>query len=455
MLIFHKHINIQFKKNLIKILRFSFDFVIYIKRGVWFIFVKCFLKPINFVFKIFFYLALVPIYKVSLKIKNKLRDWLGLNEETNLYLLTHRLTAHIIIICLTLITALTNWQIGETRAESQYGKDIILASLIENDELGELIEEFAGDSTSHPSSYSEEGFAAKSVPGLDINFKDNLSENLISTTQDESALIKPEIPSSSIADNLTQRQSLIKYIIQEGETVSSIADKFGLKNYTILWENNLTEYSIIRPGQELIIPQIDGITHIVKRGETLLVIAKKYEADKDKIIDHNNLVSADDISVGQKLFIPGGIKIAQPAIQNRSSLANFFMPSFAPIVSQTRMSWPTDSRRITQYYSWRHHGLDIGGKITNYIYASDDGAVTLAAYSGWNGGYGKYVMLDHGSGKKTLYGHLSKNFVQVGEKIKKGQVIGMMGTTGRSTGVHLHFEIRFGSSLVNPLKYVK
>lgn len=399
---------------------------------------------------------LVPLYKVYLKTKNKLRDLFGLNEETNLYLLTHRRTAHILIIMLALLTALTNWQIGETRAESQYGKNIILASLVENQELGELIEEYAGAATSQVTSYSEEGSAAKSIPGIDVNSAGEAGENLISTTQDEGNLIKPEIPSSAAKNNLAQqRQRSTTYTVHEGDTISSIASRFALKSFTILWENNLGEYSIIKPGQELIIPPVDGITHIVKQGETLLAIAKKYAADANKIINQNNLVSADDISVGQKLFIPDGVKILPSPAPKRSVLANFLIPSSAPIVSQTRMLWPTDSKRITQYYSWRHHGLDIGGKTANYIYASDDGIVSVAVYSGWNGGYGNHIIIDHGNSKKTLYGHLSKNFVQAGEKVKKGQVIGMMGTTGRSTGVHLHFEVRFGGSLVNPLKYVK
>lgn len=419
---------------------------------------KIFVKPIVFISKKFFYLSVVPIYKIYLKIKSKLRDLLGLNEETNLYLLTHRKTIHIFIIILTFATALTNWQVGETRAESQFGRDFILASLVESQELGELVEEYSGQIIPQVTSYSDEkDIIAKSVPGIDsTNLANRTEDNLITTTQDETTLIKPEIPSSKVDVNLVQREDSIDYIVKEGDTISAIAQKFGLKNSTILWENNLEENSLIKPGNKLVIPPINGVGHIVKKNETLLAIAKKYSSDLDKIINHNNLVDADDISVGQRLFIPDGVKAAPlPPPPKRSTLANLIIPDSAPIVSQNRMLWPTNSRRITQYYSWRHHGLDIGGKVTNYIYASDDGTVSVAIYSGWNRGYGKHIIIDHGNSKKTLYGHLSKNFVEVGQKVKKGEVIGMMGTTGRSTGVHLHFEVRFGSSLVNPLKYVK
>lgn len=379
----------------------------------------------------------------------------GLNEDTNLYLLTHRKTIHILIIALTAIVAITNLQIGETRAESQFGKDILLSLLVETSELGELVEEQAGQIAPTVTSYlDEEDVVAKSIPGIEgTEMLNKVGENIIATTQDE-ALIKPEIPSSKVKIDLAQRQSPIEYIVKDGDTISAIARKFGLRSSTILWENDLGEYSIIKPGKKITIPPIDGVGHTVKKNEILSVIAKKYNSDIDKIINYNNLVSADDISIGQKLFIPDGKKIPPPA-PKRSKLANLIIPSSAPIVSKNRMLWPTNSHRITQYYSWRHHGLDIGGKTTNYIYASDDGKVTVAKYSGWNRGYGKHIIIDHGNNKKTLYGHLSKNFVKVGQKVSKGEVIGMMGTTGRSTGVHLHFEVRFGSSLVNPLKYVK
>jgi murein DD-endopeptidase MepM/ murein hydrolase activator NlpD len=436
-------------------LRFFFDVIIYIKRSLQFLVSKICIKPIKIICKKFFYLALVPFYKAYLKVRSKLRDLFGLNEDTNLYLLTHRKTIHILIITLTVVAAFTNLQIGETRAESQFGKDILLASLVETSELGELVEERAGQTAPQVTSYSdEEDVVAKSVPGIEgTGLINKIGENIIATTQDD-ALIKPEIPSSKVNTDLFQRQSSINYIVKEGDTISAIARKFGLQSSTILWENDLGKYSIIKPGKKLVIPPIDGVGHIVKKNEILSTIAKKYDSDLNKIINYNNLVSADDISIGQKLFIPDGVKAPPPA-PKRSALANLIIPSSAPIVSKNRMLWPTNSHRITQYYSWRHHGLDIGGKTTNYIYASDDGKVSLAKYSGWNNGYGKHIIIDHGNNKKTLYGHLSKNFVKAGQKVEKGEVIGMMGTTGRSSGVHLHFEVRFGSSLVNPLKYVK
>ena len=117
------------------------------------------------------------------------------------------------------------------------------------------------------------------------------------------------------------------------------------------------------------------------------------------------------------------------------------------------MLWPATVRRITQYFNWRHRGIDIAGPTGTLIYAALDGMVEI---SGWNsGGYGYQIVLRHSNGMKTRYAHSSKLFVSVGQKVTKGEVIALMGSTGRSTGSHLHFEVVVGGVRVNPFLYVK
>ena len=118
------------------------------------------------------------------------------------------------------------------------------------------------------------------------------------------------------------------------------------------------------------------------------------------------------------------------------------------------MTWPTVGHRITQYFSWRHNGVDIGNKVGTPIYAADAGVVEIST-GGWNGGYGNTILINHGGGKKTRYGHLSKLFVKAGDAVEKGENIGAMGSTGRSTGPHLHFEILINGGRYNPLNYIK
>lgn len=444
-------------------MRFCFDFIIYLKRVVHIVITKIFIKPIVFLNRGFFYFAIIPVYKFYLIIKNKFKDLFGLNQQSKLYLATHRRGVHIVLIVLAVITALTNFQIKETRAEVEFSRDILLAAIIDTKELGTLVEEKAGKAVPQVTSYGEEeSFAIESTPGLDsVNLEKQAKDTIITTIQDESILVKPEIPSTKIVEELQDRQSPVAYIVKNGDSIEKIANQFGLKNSTILWENNLSSRSIIRPGDKLIIPTIDGISHIVKKNEVLTSIVKKYKGNLEQVINHNKLVDADDIGIGEKIFIPGGKKavVYRPAKPKKPAISNF-IPS-ATIVSKSGMIWPTDSRRITQYFSWRHPGgIDIGRNksVDSWappIYASDDGVVKLSKSRGWNGGYGQWIIIDHGGGKTTRYAHLSKNLVKVGDRVKKGQVIALMGTTGRSTGVHLHFEIRFGSTKVNPLKYIK
>ncbi len=120
---------------------------------------------------------------------------------------------------------------------------------------------------------------------------------------------------------------------------------------------------------------------------------------------------------------------------------------------KTRLLWPTSGHVVTQYYGWKHTGIDIDGDYSSPLYAAADGVVETA---GWNsGGYGLQIIVDHPNGMKTRYAHSSKLFVKVGDSVKKGQVIAMMGTTGRSTGTHLHFEVYTNNKRANPLSYIR
>jgi murein DD-endopeptidase MepM/ murein hydrolase activator NlpD len=116
------------------------------------------------------------------------------------------------------------------------------------------------------------------------------------------------------------------------------------------------------------------------------------------------------------------------------------------------MAWPTQGHRITQYYSWRHHGLDIANKTGTPLYSSDAGRVQ---YAGWSNGYGNNVIIDHGGGKQTRYAHLSKFYCNTGDSVAKGETIGAMGNTGWSTGPHLHFEVIINGTKYNPLNYIR
>ena len=245
-----------------------------------------------------------------------------------------------------------------------------------------------------------------------------------------------------------------------GDTVSTIARKFNISINTIIWANDLTSYGFIKPGQQLTILPYSGIVYTVKTGDTLSKIANKYNINTDKILSCNNLGNA--LKIGQKIIIPGVQKLAEavpvtPRVTKNytgiSIIKDIIKAPSAP-VSGGRMTWPTQGYRITQYYSWKHTGVDIANKIGTPIYAADDGIVIIAQ-GGYNGGYGNTIVIDHGNGKRTRYGHASKLFVKVGDEVEKGENIAAMGSTGRSTGPHLHFEVLINGSRTNPLNYIK
>jgi len=180
-------------------------------------------------------------------------------------------------------------------------------------------------------------------------------------------------------------------------------------------------------------------------------------------INANNLTAG--LKIGQQIIIPGGSPISQyvPAtVTHPTTNTNYTGLSAirdlikAPVarVNSSGMLWPTVGHNITQYFSWHHTAVDIANHIGTPIYAAANGVV-LIAQGGWNGGYGNTILLDNGNNMRTRYGHASKLLVSPGEKVSKGQIIALMGSTGNSTGPHLHFEVVIGGVKYNPLNYVR
>jgi len=248
----------------------------------------------------------------------------------------------------------------------------------------------------------------------------------------------------------------IKYTVVEGDTLYSIGNRYKISADAIRYVNNLADADEIRIGQELVIPPISGIIHKVKNGDTLEKLSKLYDVPSQAIADFNYLTDLTSLSVGSELVIPDA-KIPQQsfAVNTGSQINTTEAPVYASGTKKGWCIWPTTTRIITQYYSWYHSGLDIATPWFSAmppLYACASGRVVRA---GWDPtGYGIMVLIDHGNGYQTLYGHLSKLKVSVGQFVKQGTVIGNMGNTGRSTGPHLHFEVRKGSARQNPLNHV-
>ncbi len=258
--------------------------------------------------------------------------------------------------------------------------------------------------------------------------------------------------------NISQkpRDKVISYTVQRGDTISTIAQKFGISADTIRWANDLSDDSI-NVGDSLQILPVTGISYKVQSGDTVYTIAKKFATDPQKIVDFpfNDFANPETFSLvsGQMLIIPDGIQpSAQPFIQPQVYIAQG--PSSTSF-SASGFTWPVHGI-ITQFFSWYHGALDLAAPYGTPIIAAKSGVVAEANTGGWNYGYGNDVVIDHGGGYKTLYAHMEAVNVSPGQQVVGGStVIGWIGLTGRTTGPHVHFEIRINDVTVNPLPYLQ
>lgn len=248
------------------------------------------------------------------------------------------------------------------------------------------------------------------------------------------------------------RDGIKEYKVEEGDTVASIAKKFGIDENTIRWQNNLTSDKI-KVGQILQILPVTGIAHKVVKGDTVYSIAKRYDTEAQGIVDFPfNTFSNDEtfeLAIGQIIIVPDGVKpaevVAAPRIRQ-------ITPDAGSVVASGNFVWPTQGV-LTQYFSWYHPGLDIANRAVPNVLAADSGTVIYAGCINW--GYGCHVRVDHGNGYTTLYAHLQQIYVTVGQRVSRGNTLGKMGSTGRSTGPHLHFEVARNGVKLSPLTVLK
>lgn len=274
----------------------------------------------------------------------------------------------------------------------------------------------------------------KNILLSDIENTDNLKINNDGTIVAQSGSMRVSTEKEKITDGV-----ISLYEVKEGDTLNSVAKLFDINRNTIIWANSLKSQSI-KPGDTLLIFPMVGIEYTVKSGGTLQDIADKYKADITEIAEYNGISVNTKLVKGDVLFIPNvelEIKTennktsTKPKIATRkNSIAGYFMMPVSGCVKSQGIHGPYST------------AVDIGCKIGTTVIASAEGNVIKAASSGYNGGYGNVIIIAHPNGTQSIYAHLSSVGVEVGQKVKQGQVIGATGNTGRSSGPHLHFETR-------------
>jgi len=410
-----------------------------------------FLSVSNFIFKF----VVLPNFGRYLWVKNKITKKTSNAREKIILIFTNRYLIHLIIIFIALGVTTSNLLAYERRED--YGQDALIYKIIGAEDI-EIIEDTI-ISLEEPKVYSYLGESSQLEKGLfseaqkkeEELFKEQ-SKGEAAITEGGLALVKPELVSTEAAK--ITRTILRKYQVKEGDSLGKIASSFNISVDTVLWANNLSANSYIKPGQELILPPTTGILHTIKKGDTLKSIAQKYSATDAAIKEFNNIDNDSLLVVGETLMVPGGRIIYTVKPRTYTAPAESAITYTAPVAVSGKMLWPIGCRRITQYFrGWRHTGVDIACSYGSPIYAAADGVVSRVQYL--NYGYGYNVIIDHGNGKKTLYAHNSRIDVVVGQVVSQGEIIAREGSTGRSTGPHVHFEVIINGVKVNALNYIR
>ncbi|MDD2351192.1 MAG: peptidoglycan DD-metalloendopeptidase family protein [Synergistaceae bacterium] len=261
------------------------------------------------------------------------------------------------------------------------------------------------------------------------------------------------------AEFLRQKKlvSVTAYIVKEGDTLWSVAERFGLGADTIIGSNSPEKTNTLLPGTVLRIPDREGIFVKIPEDESVERLSSLYGTKIDQVCAANGIGPGSPLSSGRELFLPGANYAA--VIQTESGMVK--IASGREHLLRNALVWPVRGR-VSSLFGWRslsyasagsfHSGLDIVAPYGRAIVSAMDGVVV---YSGWMGGYGKTVVIDHAYGITTLYGHCSELAVQKGDPVYSGQIISYVGSTGRSTGSHLHFEVRKNNLPVDPLSALR
>ncbi|MBI5230362.1 MAG: M23 family metallopeptidase [Candidatus Magasanikbacteria bacterium] len=431
--------------------------LVFFKRGLVFLFAGVLGKGLEHIGYFLAHWIFFPIFRLGDRIRRVYLKRFGSLQKTVLELAAHHITL-VIVLGASFVIMLGTETGALSSNEYLSGKHNLFSVYLGpgEEDLG-VVEEGGVESGAytHQNSGAEVGIAVPTgLPGAEIGQEvptDMIDYN--DTGVVSRSLMPGAVPTGP-------RDTIIEYAIQPGDTLGGIAARFNISVQTLVWENNLTVRSTLQVGQKLRVLPVSGLSYKVKKGDTVSRIAKLLQTKPEDIAEFNKI---DDVhlAAGSIIIVPGGKKTVTEALPSsqlaapgaaRGRYVGGTPPPSLRNVGQG-MVWPTTVRYITQYFRLRHPGLDIAGPTGTAIYASNDGVVVA---SGWNrGGYGYMILIDHGNGLMTRYGHNSRLFVEIGERVSKGQTISLMGSTGRSTGPHLHFEVLAGGVRVNPFLYVR
>jgi murein DD-endopeptidase MepM/ murein hydrolase activator NlpD len=318
------------------------------------------------------------------------------------------------------------------------------------------------------------------LPGQGVTATPNYPQPLETAKSPDAELITRDFaaaPGVAASDVRQSERGILRHIVQPGDTIFGIALQYALMPESVLWSNYGTlkdNPDLLQIGQELAIPPSNGLVYVVEPGDTVESVARRFRVEAAAIAAEgvNGLSGVNQaLQPEQALFVPGGERevvvwqLPKPvAVRTTARGAKVYRVGSCgemeiPALGAGDFGFPTNRRYLSGYnFGPSHGGWDLAGRLGEPIYASDGGTVVYAGYSldssGRPRGYGQYVVLDHGNGYRTLYAHASQLFVRCGQQVARGTVIAAVGSVGKSTGPHLHFEIRLGDNYVSPAQFM-
>ena len=390
---------------------------------------------------------------------NALNDFQHGDLRWRILVVVGRYTSHIAIVAVAFVAVLL--------AGARLNSSRVSADAVDPNAIGPTVSDGTDEQP-----YGDSDFGPHVIVGGgpgNLIAAQSLPQNYLIQLNQDGGLV-PRLAVAFTAKPIEERRGVIVYKVQPNDTVEAIAARFGVQPTTILWSNVSIEESPdeLAIGQELTILPVNGVFHSVLSGDTLEALAKKYKVSVNDIVGspYNNFASGANLLPGTKIVVPNGIKpFVAPAFQVQAQAA-LAIPAQRTSAAQVPRNVATGPARaasgsflwplqgvLTQNYWYGHQALDIANSPGTPIRASDNGYVLTAGWS--TVGYGNYVVIDHRNGFRTLYAHMSAYYVQVGTPVSRGSVIGAVGTTGHSTGPHLHFEIIFNGARLNPNLYLR
>lgn len=421
-------------------------------RGLAFVISKILYPIFKEIDKGVFYYLLFPIYKF-LRGAFHTAETASLSARRKiLFMLAGRQAIPFFLVVTSLLVATSNIYAQTAASEAGPGERSLMFSFFATEN-----EELMYDWGEAQDPLFSEGSNGAAVFGGNTDQIPDSEDEVLPLIVGEGAIAQPII--TSAAPSAAPRTKIEIYVVKAGDTPDGIAKRFGLNSTSLFWANGLTSRSVIRIGQELKIPPTDGLIYTIKRGDTIAGIAKTYRSDGASILSYNRLSPQDKLAAGTVIIIPNGRPPAPPPPPVRPKTVIVPKVPSADTLPGGRFLWPViptssnNGRYITQYFKWNHTGVDIDGDFSNPVIASDGGVVKLVHYG--KTAYGYQVVIDHENGILTRYAHLSKILVEQGQRVDRGQTVGILGTTGRSTGTHLHYEVFVNGKRVNPLTYIR